>query len=299
MSEQNVDETPWEVSVFTALLNMRWVHLLKSSSQRPDLVIALDHAAETALGDVVLKADDRLFLFELKASWERANTEKNKPIFGLYEKLHSSAHSTSIAFDELLSLSIRCHHLVYWEDDVRLSDGNTRGSISFSPYALFVLDQLYQPGRYALDLRLAHAISLRTNDGETIVEAAPIEAMFNGSATAVNGDLSTGDNVEAYKLGLGRNEFLDFVQHLRKEIDGSADIALKLIAFSPESGFVRRISSLQEAVQLGVDWAKNTASAKPARSSGHRRTGKPRSIGTTQLRIVCAPTTGARKPRRP
>lgn len=288
MSDQVVDETPWEVSVFAALLNMRWAHFLKSAGQRPDLINALDGAAETALGDIVLKEGDRLFLFELKASWERANTETSKPIFGLYENLHSWAQQNlnDTAFDEFLSWSIRCHHLVYWEDDVPLSDGTVRGSISFSPYALFVLDRLYKPGELAVDFRLAHALSLWKNDEGTIIEAASIEALFNGSAKAASGNLSNGENVRARRLGLDSKEFLQFVQRLRNKEGGSDDIALKLIAFSPESGFVRRISSLDEAVQLGLDWAENTAAAKPVGLSAGGRTGKPRSIGTTQLKCA-------------
>ncbi len=287
MNDQLVDETPWEVSVLTALLNMRWLHQARGKKSLPDLINALDGPAETALGDVLLKEDDRLFLFELKASWTRATSEAKKPIFTLYEDLHAPAQQepTITKFDELLLGSIRCHHLLYWEDDVALSDGSVRGSISFSPYALFVLDRVIGSIPSDHDFRHSHALALARHGATAVVEAASIESLFDGSATAASGNLISGEDVEFAELGLDQSAFLEFVQSLRGE-DSEGDIIVKLIAFSPVSGFLRRISSLDEAVQLGLDWAENTASAKPVGPKTVRRTSKPRMVG--KRRLLCA-----------
>lgn len=289
MSGKTIDETPWEVSVFAALLKMRWAHHGNVAGYQPDLVDALDDAAETALGDVLLRENDRLFLFELKASWERATTESEKPIFGRYEELHSLAqqqHSPT-EFNELLLWSIRCHHLVYWEDLVALSDDSVRGTISFSPYALFVLDRLSSAGAVNTDFRHFHALAQSRVGGNSMVEAASIVSLFDKSAKATSGNLLSGKDVEFSELGLEQAAFSQFVQRLRGKAD-NGDIRLKLIAFSPVSGFVRRISSLDDAVQLGLDWAEGTASSKPAGPRLDQRTGKPRVVGGKTL-ICSAP----------
>lgn len=279
-----MDETPWEVSVLIALLNRRWVHQAKKTRSLADLVSALDGPAETALGDVLLKEDDRLFLFELKASWTRATSEAEKPIFARYEALHAHAQKKSniTKFNTFLLRSIRCHHLLYWEDEVELSDGSVRGSISFSPYALFVLDRVIGSRSLTHDFRHSHALALGIESATSSVEAASIDSLFDGSATAISGKLISGENVKFTKLGLDQSEFLKFVQSLRGK-QSSGDIVLKVIAFSPESGFVRRMSSLDDAVQLGLDWAASTASAKPVGPPSDRRTGKARVVGERPL----------------
>ena len=284
MSDQTIDDTPWEVSVFAALLNMRWAQHVRTVGHLPDLVNALDGAAETALGDVLLREDDRLFLFELKASWERVASETKKPIFGRYKELYSLAQRQfdSTEFDELLLLSIRCHHVIYWEDSVALSDDSVRGSISFSPYALFVLDHVIGSHSPTNDFRHSHALALSRQSTTSIVEAASIADLFGQTAKAASGNLLVGSPVELSELGLDQCDFLQFVQRLRgKQV--ASDIVLKLIAFSPVSGFVRRISSLDEAVQLGLDWAAGTASTKPKMLQNNQRAGKARVVGEHPL----------------
>lgn len=288
MSDKTIDETPWEVSILAALLNMRWAHHGNVAGHQSDRVDALDGPAETALADILLRDNDRLFLFELKASWERATTETDKPIFGLYEELHRLAQQQpmSTEFNELLLWSIRCHHLVYWEDIVALSDGPVRGTISFSPYALFVLDRLFSAGAVATDFRHSHALAQSRQGETTIVEAASVASLFDKSAKAASGGLLSGEKVEFSELGLDQEDFLKFVQRLRGKQD-SDDITLKMIAYSPVSGFVRVISSLDDAVQLGLDWVTGTASSKPTGPQLCQRTGKPRVIGGRTL--ICSP----------
>ncbi|MEF3082720.1 hypothetical protein V3391_10950 [Luteimonas sp. SMYT11W] len=289
MSDHEVDDTPWEVSVFAALLNMRWAHYVQAD-RLPDAMNALDGPAETALADVILKHDDRLFLLELKATWERAASETKKPIFRRYKALHSRAQmqSDSTEFDELMLWSVRCHHLVYWEDGALLGDGSVRGSISFSPYALCVLDRVIGSRCLRIDFRKRHSLALKRQGGASVIEAAEIQALFNQSAKAVSGNLLTGAHPVFSELGLSQVEFLKFVQCLRGS-EGQGNIALKLIAFSPRSGFVRRICSLDEAVALGVDWANDTASAKPVQVRGDHRTGKARKVGEQLL--ICSAST--------
>ena len=298
MNDVPVDETPWEVSVLVALLRLRWLNL-KGGPGRPESVVhPLDGPAETALGDILLKEDDRLFLFELKASWERANSEIKKPIFERYTKLRAAANSKDElrGFHDFLSRSLRCHQLVYWEDSTHLAKGLVRGTISFSPYALFVLDKMSLISPKMINFGLLQALGVQANGEVKIVEAASILNIFDMSAKAVSGDLKRGMNVEYLDLGLDQGEFLLFVKELRGSKDVS-DISVKMIAFSPISGFLKLISSVEEAVQLGVDWVARKASTKPAEVGGARRTGKPRVVDDYTLRTSAPnPNSGASAP---
>ena len=292
MSEGAIDETPWEITVFAALLKMRWAYYGDGERHVPDAVNALDHAAETELGDVLLRERDRIFLFELKASWTRAATEVDKPIFARYLTLHKDAQqqSGSTEFTELMQWSTRCHHLVYWEDVEELDDGSVRGEIAFSPYALFVLDRVGSASKLATDYRHWHALSLSKNGVPEIVEAASVAALFAGSAQAASGNLSTGEGVEFLELGLNKEEFIKFVERLRGK-KGTEDIKVKIIAFSPESGFIRVVRSLNDAVQLGNDWIDGkaysnltrTASSVPGEPICRRRAGVVRSVNDKPL----------------
>lgn len=146
----------WEDTIVTALRDAQWLRCpgrrLPKSAFPPGFV-KLDGNAESAIGDVIYSAEERYFIFEVKARRADAKSEwvvakGNAPkrayrtlaeYWEALEKL-SSLDEKSVNEKEFESnllmffkLSLAGHHFVYWDDWVD-DCGEEIGEIVVEPY---------------------------------------------------------------------------------------------------------------------------------------------------------------------
>lgn len=148
----------WEDSVVIALRDFQWRNAVEDALyQRDDLAINCfksplppgmlkhDGRAESKLGDVSLKNGERLFLFEVKSTRSQISSEwrHSRGMKWSFRRLNDLAAQVikipeSHAASNMLSLSLRGHHICYWNDcgeEAEVSGGYAvKGGLDAQPY---------------------------------------------------------------------------------------------------------------------------------------------------------------------
>lgn len=247
----------WEATLATALRDTQW--MAKEQGVLPGFFATLAGKVEAGKGDTVFQADDRIFIFELKASrseirseWNRNVPLKDEDGKFVYRQKQKALHLWTInllakwceavaaigdrtrTWDneiadhrDLVLLSLRAHHFVYW-DDHAVVPGDRMSGMLVAPYLRATLEEMCMEsgsstevlgGRFTLDdmhetlrsffslRRRSHAI----NGTVATMECDAVDVLSLYTKTAWLADLA---KKQPHMLGLSFDEFQTYTSRL-------------------------------------------------------------------------------------
>ncbi len=187
----------WESGISTAVRDLQWLH---GGAHGPETQLTIDGLAEQALGDSFVHANDRIFLFELKATAGERSVEWSKDGAKLaFKSLARSIEEFRSLEDEerqavltQLDRSHRGHHFVYWRNDPGQRGWSSKtGGLLFEPYLVASAQAMTMQESCP---EIAHGIVDRYKLGEVVVDedksefreiAAPsLDRLFTSEACA-------------------------------------------------------------------------------------------------------------------
>ncbi|MCL1528787.1 hypothetical protein [Xanthomonas nasturtii] len=246
---------PWEQSVVIALRDSQWHNRsMAPGALYPDSYVALDGKPETNYGDAIFLNDERLFLFEIKATheeirdeWSRVDSKGHLKPKNAFVKLSSHIRDDGIA-GNYVTPSIRGHHFCYWsEQEV---GGEVLGSLTIEPYLTAIArrelrkdDALRDISTKLIDrFRIGLPIS-RPGNGETSFESVGSMSILH--LTSNFGRMLTKGEDGSYEwgnFGLEPDEFKEYLDFL----SGGRDELIKAVVMSSRGSFFRCVEKVSE-----------------------------------------------------
>lgn len=293
---------PWEDTIVMALRDTQWMvegGADVSAPRLPRLFIKFDGPTEQTLGDLAFQEGERFYLFEVKSSSEGIKSEWNKVVkgeprrkraFDTLTKLTRAANAQhcSAEIAQAFWTSLRCHHFIYWSDEM-FDSSDTFGNIMVEPYISGCIRLGAGKGGDATAMPIAVSPFETAQDdgnGEFLVgPMLPFSAIRqqNGFVTILEDDGKVDINRIA-PVGEDLNRFRAYLRFL-VETGGVGDGQIHAVLCSDKSGFVKVITSIE---QLGAEL--KSSGAKPAATSGHlQRKSAPIPPGLTNVLEGYAP----------
>lgn len=244
---------PWEQSVVIALRDAQWLaRSADVSPMFPDSYLALDGNAETKVGDAVFLNDERLFIFEVKATshqisdeWTRTDSKGVLNPKSAYKKLGGHLANDGVN-GRFVDASLRGHFFCYWAE--KQVGGNVLGSLTLQPYlrAITALSLSKQKSLANVSGMLIERYSLgfplsRPGGSDTdfeLTDAISVEHLISNYGKHLYKGMDGG--YEWKGLGLSEGEFKDYVDFLCE----GKDEDVKVVVMSSNGTFFRYASSL-------------------------------------------------------
>ena len=289
----------WESGVATTVRDLQWLH---RGDFGPETQLTIDGLAETALGDSFVCANDRVFLFELKATAGDRSSEwrQNNEKLAYVSLKRAIDEYSSLLIDErkalftLFSMSHRGHHFVYWRNDPGQNRRSSKtGGLTFEPYlvacATAMSAKVAPPplAQHIGDFFKIGEVALQEDKGTfTEISAPSLDRIFAGDACAAQFDVG-GEILQLSDLGLDIDEMIIYVKWLIEKNDDQ-DLPVDGILCSRDGTFYRQISSIFDALtalgELNREPQESLASRTIKRS--HEKLGPPWPISESLLLSV-------------
>lgn len=248
-------EHPWEQSVVIALRDSQW--LLRPthvSPMYPDSYLALDGNAEAKLGDAIFLNDERLFIFEVKATkdqisdeWTRRDSKGELNPKNAYKILRNHLLKKGVR-GQFVDVSLRGHFFCYWSEQEL--GGTVLGSLTMEPYLAAIscreLAKVESTKQVASDLKEEYLLGVplsRPGDHPTdFTRLDTVSALHLTSNFAQHIRRKQRDEYEWLNLGLDINEFKDYVKFLC----GNGDELARVVVMSARGTFFKYAESLSQ-----------------------------------------------------
>ncbi|WP_131469999.1 hypothetical protein [Xanthomonas citri] len=247
---------PWEQSVVIALRDSQWTARPSlASPMYPDSYVALDGKPETKFGDSIFLNDEKLFLFEVKATekqisdeWTKLDEDKKPKPKNAYLRL-SEHLRVSGSVGEYVHDSISGHFFCYWsEHEV---GGEVLGSLTAEPYLTAIarrsLRGIAELNSAASDIIKRYKMGLpisRLRESETgfeTVDSISILHLITGFAVILE-SLKNGGFYEWGNLGMTPSEFDKYLSFL----SGGEDELIRAVVLSSRGSFFRYVERTSE-----------------------------------------------------
>ena len=289
----------WESGISTAVRDLQWLH---GGAYGPETQLTIDGLAEKALGDSFVHANDRVFLFELKATagdrsveWSKDGTKLAfKSLARSIEEFSSLGHEERQAVLVQLDRSHRGHHFVYWRNDPGQYRLNSKtGGLLFEPYLVASAEAMTLKGGSP---ELAQAIVDQYKLGEVVVDgdksefreiAAPsLDRLFTSEACAAKFHRN-GKMANIGELGLDVEAMDLYVSWLIEENDDK-DLPIDGIICSRDGTFYRKISRVSHILDALRDLNTQPQSSLAGRTvkRSHEKPGLSQPIPGGLLQFV-------------
>lgn len=252
---------PWEDTIVIALRDIQWMGQRGANRLAPRLpvFIKFDGPTEQTLGDLAYQQGERFYLFEVKSSHRAISSEwnkivKQKPRRKLaFETLSALARKAvaSPSSDDIwaaLWTSLRCHHFVYWSDQLFNAD-DTLGNILVEPY----ISGCIRKGATRIDKAsampaLSYCTAMKEQNGELSLAARlPFSAIRDQ-----RGLVTTTDKLDAKNIVPLGEDLPRFKAYLRFLVDsgGIGDGQINAVISSDRGRFTKIVTSID---QLGLE----------------------------------------------
>ncbi|MBD9479408.1 hypothetical protein [Pseudoxanthomonas sp. PXM02] len=288
----------WESGISTAVRDLQWLY---GGAYGPETQLTIDGLAEKALGDSFVHANDRVFLFELKATAGDRSVEwsKDGPKLAFKSLARSIEEFSTLRLKERqavltqLDRSHRGHHFVYWRNDPGQRGLNLKtGGLLFEPYLVASAEAMTME---EMCPELAKAIVKQYKLGEVVVDednsefreiAAPsLDRLFTGEACAAKFDRK-GKIANLGELGLDVGAMDLYVSWLIEKNDDK-DLPIDGIICSRDGTFYRKISRVSHILAALRDLNTEPQSSLAGRTvkRSHEKPGLSQPIPGSLLRF--------------
>ena len=273
---------PWEDTIVLALRDIQWMGLNVQGAAAPalpGLFIKLDGNTEKTLGDLMYQEGENFYLFEVKSTrasisseWSKKDkngARKQKAAYKVLSKLVGEwlkDGGKNSKWDGALMASLKCHHFVYWSDDV-FAPNDTFGNIMIEPYIGASMALGGEPNEEMgtlmptcepkFEVGILHE-GARHFD---VSEMLPFSALRSGSAHALRVSRSSGVErvVWVEKFGANIDDFKNYLRFICENAGEGGEIYAVVV--SDFGRFTRVVSSISELKRL-VKESGNSMEAK-------------------------------------
>ncbi len=283
---------PWEDTVVMALRDAQWLEDGEGKAPPPPpMFIKLDGTTEQSLGDLIYQVGERFYLFEVKSAstairseWNKLTDGKPRPkvAYVTLSRLARAAAASRAPQNETQALwtSLRCHHLVYWSDEL-FDPRDTLGNILVEPY---IAACIHHGAPRGSDFGQMPYLEIQTaieaeDDTLLVAPMLPFSALRSRHGLVLIPGSS--GNLDVKRMATVGEDLERFREYLKFLVTAGAvgDGSLRAVICSDSGRFVKVITSID---QLSRE-LRPTADASPKPPQILKRVAHPRPPGLNGL----------------
>lgn len=243
----------WEKTIVTSFRDLQW----KRKSHEcvaPPSNIELGGNIERAFGDSIAVVDERVFLLEMKSTLSHIPDEwvggEKLALSALRKKLENTNGEVA-PLVEMLHLSLRSHHFIYWSEDTSgFGPKYWPGALVISPYVFQITSRRLANSYPDLhDFVSGSTLGIRGENGaqKAVTSAFADRILTDTVALFTSRSLgkNCGNTYVEYSLGISPSEMLRYLEWLLQD-QQEKDLPINALLVTASGNVCRHVGHVSE-----------------------------------------------------